>query len=228
MFDFIQGNAIVLFCAMAAAIVLLIALWIAWAVKQSNKQREKEFNNNRDTEMLRVRISELEKEVAQMHEHEAQMLAERDSILMAAHEKADDILEQTMQRVQKSESQIRQNRIIASCCITDARRRISDLLIEVSKRLVIEDGNVLDAEQITPEAVEDAEREEKLAEADFARLVDNPTAEQTAETEESEEKPADAPAQPEQDAAASAGGTEEQSAAPAEEAEQTGDQPENV
>lgn len=228
MFDFIQGNAIVLFCAMAAAIVLLIALWIAWAVKQSNKQREKEFNNNRDTEMLRVRISELEKEVAQMHEHEAQMLAERDSILMAAHEKADDILEQTMQRVQKSESQIRQNRIIASCCITDARRRISDLLIEVSKRLVIEDGNVLDAEQITPEAVEDAEREEKLAEADFARLVDNPTVEQAAETEASEEKPADAPAQPEQDAAASAGETEEQSAAPDEEAEQAGDQPENV
>ena len=138
--------------------------------------------------MLRVRISELEKEVAQMHEHEAQMLAERDSILMAAHEKADDILEQTMQRVQKSESQIRQNRIIASCCITDARRRISDLLIEVSKRLVIEDGNVLDAEQITPEAVEDAEREEKLAEADFARLVDDPAAEQPSDAEKPEER----------------------------------------
>lgn len=228
MFDFIQGNAIVLFCAMAAAIVLLIALWIAWAVKQSNKQREKEFNNNRDTEMLRVRISELEKEVAQMHEHEAQMLAERDSILMAAHEKADDILEQTMQRVQKSESQIRQNRIIASCCITDARRRISDLLIEVSKRLVIEDGNVLDAEQITPEAVEDAEREEKLAEADFARLVDNPTAEQPSDAEKPEEKPAEAPAQSAEESAASAEETAEQSAEPAEEPAQTDDQPENV
>ncbi len=228
MFDFIQGNAIVLFCAMAAAIVLLIALWIAWAVKQSNKQREKEFNNNRDTEMLRVRISELEKEVAQMHEHEAQMLAERDSILMAAHEKADDILEQTMQRVQKSESQIRQNRIIASCCITDARRRISDLLIEVSKRLVIEDGNVLDAEQITPEAVEDAEREEKLAEADFARLVDNPAAEQSADAEKPEEKPAEAPAQSAEENAAPAEETAEQSTEPAEEPAQTDDQPENV
>lgn len=227
MFDFIQGNAIVLFCAMAAAIVLLIALWIAWAVKQSNKQREKEFNNNRDTEMLRVRISELEKEVAQMHEHEAQMLAERDSILMAAHEKADDILEQTMQRVQKSESQIRQNRIIASCCITDARRRISDLLIEVSKRLVIEDGNVLDAEQITPEAVEDAEREEKLAEADFARLVDNPAAEQPSDAEKPEEQPAEAPAQP-AESEAPAEGSAEQETAPAEEAEQTGDQSESV
>ena len=227
MFDFIQGNAIVLFCAMAAAIVLLIALWIAWAVKQSNKQREKEFNNNRDTEMLRVRISELEKEVAQMHEHEAQMLAERDSILMAAHEKADDILEQTMQRVQKSESQIRQNRIIASCCITDARRRISDLLIEVSKRLVIEDGNVLDAEQITPEAVEDAEREEKLAEADFARLVDNAAAEQPSDAEKPEEQPAEAPAQPvESDTPAEE--PAEQETAPAEEAEQTGDQSESV
>ena len=228
MFDFIQGNAIVLFCAMAAAIVLLIALWIAWAVKQSNKQREKEFNNNRDTEMLRVRISELEKEVAQMHEHEAQMLAERDSILMAAHEKADDILEQTMQRVQKSESQIRQNRIIASCCITDARRRISDLLIEVSKRLVIDDGNVLDAEQITPEAVEDAEREEKLAEADFARLVDNPAAEQPADAEKPEKKPAEAPAQSAEESAAAAKETAEQSAEPAEEPAQTDDQPENV
>lgn len=227
MFDFIQGNAIVLFCAMAAAIVLLIALWIAWAVKQSNKQREKEFNNNRDTEMLRVRISELEKEVAQMHEHEAQMLAERDSILMAAHEKADDILEQTMQRVQKSESQIRQNRIIASCCITDARRRISDLLIEVSKRLVIEDGNVLDAEQITPEAVEDAEREEKLAEADFARLVDNPAAEQPSDAEKPEEQPAEAPAQS-AESEAPAEEPAEQEAAPAEEAEQTGDQSESV
>lgn len=227
MFDFIQGNAIVLFCAMAAAIVLLIALWIAWAVKQSNKQREKEFNNNRDTEMLRVRISELEKEVAQMHEHEAQMLAERDSILMAAHEKADDILEQTMQRVQKSESQIRQNRIIASCCITDARRRISDLLIEVSKRLVIEDGNVLDAEQITPEAVEDAEREEKLAEADFARLVDNPAAEQPSDAEKPEEQPAEAPAQP-VESETPAEEPAEQETAPAEEAEQTGDQSESV
>ena len=227
MFDFIQGNAIVLFCAMAAAIVLLIALWIAWAVKQSNKQREKEFNNNRDTEMLRVRISELEKEVAQMHEHEAQMLAERDSILMAAHEKADDILEQTMQRVQKSESQIRQNRIIASCCITDARRRISDLLIEVSKRLVIEDGNVLDAEQITPEAVEDAEREEKLAEADFARLVDNSTAEQPSDAEKPEEQPAEAPAQS-AESEAPAGEPAEQENAPAAESEQTSDQPESV
>lgn len=227
MFDFIQGNAIVLFCAMAAAIVLLIALWIAWAVKQSNKQREKEFNNNRDTEMLRVRISELEKEVAQMHEHEAQMLAERDSILMAAHEKADDILEQTMQRVQKSESQIRQNRIIASCCITDARRRISDLLIEVSKRLVIEDGNVLDAEQITPEAVEDAEREEKLAEADFARLVDNPAAEQPSDAEKPEEQPAEAPAQP-VESETPAEEPAKQENAPAEEAEQTGDQSESV
>ena len=194
MFDFIQSNAVMLFCVMAAVIVLLIALWIAWAVKQSNKQREKEFNNNRDTEMLRVRISELEKELAQMHEREAQMLAERDSILMAAHEKADDILEQTMQRVQKSESQIRQNRIIASCCITDARRRISDLLIEVSKRLVIEDGNVLDAEQITPEAVEDAERAEKLAEADFDRLVDDPSAvEKPSEEETPEEQASDKP-----------------------------------
>lgn len=227
MFDFIQGNAIVLFFAMAAAIVLLIALWIAWAVKQSNKQREKEFNNNRDTEMLRVRISELEKEVAQMHEHEAQMLAERDSILMAAHEKADDILEQTMQRVQKSESQIRQNRIVASCCITDARRRISDLLIEVSKRLVIEDGNVLDAEQITPEAVEDAEREEKLAEADFARLVDNSTAKQPSDAEKPEEQPAEAPAQS-AESEAPAEGSAKQENAPAEETEQTGDQPESV
>lgn len=210
MFDFIQGNAIVLFCAMAAAIVLLIALWIAWGVKQSNRQREKEFNNNRDTEMLRVRISELEKEVAQMHEHEAQMLAERDSILMAAHEKADDILEQTMQRVQKSESQIRQNRIIASCCVTDARRRISDLLIEVSKRLVLVDDNVLDAEQITPEAVKDAEREEKLAEENFARLVDNPDAEQTADTE--------APEQVEESSAAPVEEPAEKDAAPAEDA----------
>lgn len=174
MFEFINRNAILVFCLMAALIVLLAALWMAWAIKQRNRQREKDFNNNRDMEMLRVRIGELEKEIAQMHEHEAQMLAERDSILMAAHEKADDILEQTMQRVQKSESQIRQNRIIASCCITDARRRISDLLIEVSKRLVIEDGNVLDAEEMTPEAVEDAEAQEKLAAQDFERLIDNP------------------------------------------------------
>lgn len=198
MFDFIDRNAILVFCLMAALVVLLAALWIAWAIKQRNHQREKDFNSNRDMEMLRVRIGELEKEIAQMHEHEAQMLAERDSILMAAHEKADDILEQTMQRVQKSESQIRQNRIIASCCITDARRRISDLLIEVSKRLVIEDGNVLDAEEITPEAVEDAEAQEKLAEKDFERLIDNP-AEEKAEPEDAESAPAE-PVQPCEDA----------------------------
>ncbi len=190
MFNFIVNNAILVFCIMAALVILLVALWIALAVKQRNRQREKDFNTNRDTEMLRVRIGELEKEVAQMHEREAQMLAERDSILMAAHEKADDILEQTMQRVQKSESQIRQNRIIASCCITDARRRISDLLIEVSKRLVIEDGNVLDAEEITPEAVEDAEQKEKLAAEDFDRLIDNPMEESTpAEEADSAEEP---------------------------------------
>ena len=228
MLNFIQANALVLFCAMAAAIVLLIALWIAWAVKQSNKQREKEFNNNRDTEMLRVRISELEKEVAQMHEHEAQMLAERDSILMAAHEKADDILEQTMQRVQKSESQIRQNRIIASCCITDARRRISDLLIEVSKRLVIEDGNVLDAEQVTPEAVEDAEREEKLAEADFTRLVDNPTDDETQDKGTSEEDQAETHAQTDQDSLVQVEESIEHSDVPSEKPAQADNQSENV
>ena len=140
MFDFIQGNAIVLFCAMAAAIVLLIALWIAWAVKQSNKQREKEFNNNRDTEMLRVRISELEKEVAQMHEHEAQMLAE----------------------------------------------------------------------------------------ADFARLVDDPAAEQPSDAEKPEEKGAEESAQPDPDDTTSAKEPAEQNAAPVEETEQNGDQPESV
>jgi Na+/phosphate symporter len=227
-FDFVQSNAIVLFCAMAAAILLLIALWIAWAVKQNNKQREKEFNNNRDAEMLRVRISELEKEVAQMHEHEAQMLAERDSILMAAHEKADDILEQTMQRVQKSESQIRQNRIIASCCITDARRRISDLLIEVSKRLVIEDGNVLDAEQITPEAVEDAEREEKVAEANFTRLVDNPTADQTQDNGASVDNQAETQAPTDQDSPVQDEESTEHNDVPSEEPAQSDNQSENV
>ncbi|MBQ8953184.1 MAG: hypothetical protein IJ048_03625 [Clostridia bacterium] len=172
MFDFIESNALVLVLALAAMVILLIVILIAVNVKRSNKWREKEFENNRNTEMLNVRISELEKEATDLHEREKQLLAERDDILMAAHEKADDILEQTMERVQKSEARIRQNRIIASCCITDARRKISDLMIEVSKRLVIEDGAVLDAEEITPEAVEAAEAEEKVAANDFERAIE--------------------------------------------------------
>jgi len=186
--DFITDNALVLVLSLAVLVILLIVIMIAINVKRSNKWREKEFENNRDTEMLKVRIGELEKEAAELHEHETQLLAERDNILMAAHEKADDILEQTMERVQKSEAQIRQNRIIASCTITDARRRISDLMIEVSKRLVIEDGAVLDAEEITPEAVQAAEAEEKIAANSFERILETG---ENAGAEESEQEEAD-------------------------------------
>ncbi len=208
MLDFIENHALLLVLVLVALVILLIALLIAINVKRSNKWREKEFENNRDAEMLKVRIGELEKEAAAAHEHETQVLSERDSILMAAHEKADDILEQTMQRVQKSEAQIRQNRIIASCTITDARRRISDLMIEVSKRLVIEDGAVLDAEQITPEAVEAAEAEEKLAATDFQQALNGgETPEQPAEETQSEE--------PEQPAAAESEANEEPGDEPA-------------
>ena len=86
---------------------------------------------------------------------------------------------------------------------------------------------MLDAEQITPEAVEDAEREEKLAEADFARLVDNPAAEQPSDAEKPEEQPAEAPAQP-VESETPAEEPAEQETALAEEAEQTGDQSESV
>ena len=172
MIQFIEQNALVLVLALAALVILLLVIFIAVSVRRTNKWREKDFENNRNTEMLKVRIDELEKEAADLHEREKQLLAERDDILMAAHEKADDILEQTMERVQKSEARIRQNRIIASCCITDARRKISDLMIEVSKRLVIEDGAVLSAEEITPEAVKAAEDAEQLAAGDFNRALD--------------------------------------------------------
>ena len=169
--DFFTNNAPLLLLILAAILLLLIVLWAVTAVRRSNKWREKEFEYNRDNEMLKVRISELEKESTALHERETQLLSERDSILMDAHEKADDILQQTMDRIQKSEAQIRQNRIIASCCITDARRRISDLMIEVSKRLILEDGTLLDASEITPEAVALAESREKAAQADFERLT---------------------------------------------------------
>ena len=171
MIGFIEQNALVLVLALAALVILLLVIFIAVSVRRSNKWREKDFESNRNAELLKVRISELEKEAADLHEREKQLLAERDDILMAAHEKADDILEQTMERVQKSEARIRQNRIIASCCITDARRKISDLMIEVSKRLVIEDGAVLNAEEITPEAVKAAEDAEHLAAGDFDRAL---------------------------------------------------------
>ncbi len=190
MLEFIESNALVLVLSLLAVVILLVVLLIAINVKRTNKWREKEFENNRDMEMLKVRIDELEKESAQLHEHETQLLSERDSILMAAHEKADDILEQTMERVQKSEAQIRQNRIIASCTITDARRRISDLMIEVSKRLVVEDGGLLDAEKVTPEAVEAAEAEEKVAASDFERALES-AAEPAEEAEQPEEEAAE-------------------------------------
>ncbi|MBO4299679.1 MAG: hypothetical protein J5998_12875, partial [Clostridia bacterium] len=175
MFDFIMDNAPLIILILAVLLVLAIVIFVAVIVKKNNKWREKEFESNRDAEMLKVRIGELEKEAAELHDHEAQLLSERDNILTAAHEKADDILEQTMTRVQKSEAQIRQNRIIASCTITDARRRISDLMIEVSKRLVIDDGMVLDVEQITPEAVKKAEAIEQASAVDFDKLVDSYT-----------------------------------------------------
>ena len=169
--DFFTNNALLLLLILAAIVLLLIVLWVVTAVRRSGKWREKEFEYNREAEMLKVRISELEKESTALHERESQLLSERDSILMDAHEKADDILQQTMDRIQKSEAQIRQNRIIASCCITDARRRISDLMIEVSKRLILEDGAMLDASEITPEAVALAESREKASEADFERIT---------------------------------------------------------
>lgn len=170
--QFIEQNALVLVLALAALVILMIVIFIMVNVKRTNKWREKEFESNRNAEMLKVRIGELEKEAADLHEREKELLAERDDILMAAHEKADDILEQTMERVQKSEARIRQNRIIASCCITDARRKISDLMIEVSKRLVIEDGAVLKAEEITPDAVKAAEEEERISAGDFDRALE--------------------------------------------------------
>ena len=185
MIQFIEQNALVLVLALAALVILSLVIFIAVSVRRTNKWREKDFENNRNTEMLKVRISELEKEAADLHEREKQLLAERDDILMAAHEKADDILEQTMERVQKSEARIRQNRIIASCCITDARRKISDLMIEVSKRLVIEDGAVLGAEEITPEAVKAAEDAEQLAAGDFDRALDAAAGKADEATEES-------------------------------------------
>ena len=215
MLDFIESNALVLVLSLLAAVILLIVILIAVNVKRTNKWREKEFENNRDTEMLKVRIGELEKEAAELHEHETQLLAERDSIMMAAQEKADDILEKTMERVQKSEAQIRQNRIIASNTITDARRRISDLMIEMSKRLGIDDGAVLDAEQITPEAVEAAEAEEKLAETDFQRALDDGAADE----EPAEESPVEESAQPEADEQEAPEETEEQPADEADEQE---------
>ena len=172
MFDFIENNSLVLVLALAALVILLIVIFIAVTVRRNNKWREKEFESNRSAELLKARIDELEKEAANLHEREKQLLAERDDILMAAHEKADDILEQTMERVQKSEARIRQNRIIASCCITDARRKISDLMIEVSKRLVVDDGDVLKAEEITPDAVKAAEDEERIAAGAFNRTLD--------------------------------------------------------
>jgi len=220
LFDFIQDNAIALVLALAALVILLIVILIAVNVKRSNKWREKEFENNRDNEMLKVRIGELEKEATQLHEHETQLLAERDEILMAAHEKADDILEQTMARVQRSEAQIRQNRIIASCCITDARRKISDLMIEVSKRLVIEDGMVLDAEEVTPEAVEAAEAEEKIAETDFERTIG---AEAKSEEETDEADAAEEPVVEEDEAEADEAEEDDASDADEDDAEETRD-----
>ena len=199
--DFFTNNALLLLLILAAIVLLLIVLWVVTAVRRSGKWREKEFEYNREAEMLKVRISELEKESTALHERESQLLSERDSILMDAHEKADDILQQTMDRIQKSEAQIRQNRIIASCCITDARRRISDLMIEVSKRLILEDGAVLDAEQISPEAVALAESREKAAKADFDRLtgITEPADEPAAPAAPAVEpvKPEEAPAEPE-------------------------------
>ena len=201
MMEFLTTNGPLLFGITAAVLILVIVLWIVIDVRRGNKKREREFEYNRETEMLKVRINELEKEATALHERETQLLSERDGILMDAHEKADDILQQAMDRIQKSEAQIRQNRIIASCCITDARRRISDLMIEVSKRLILEDGAVLDAEQISPEAVALAESREKAAKADFDRLtgITEPADEPAAPAAPAVEpvKPEEAPAEPE-------------------------------
>ena len=178
--NWIETNALVISLTLAALVILLIVLFILVNTRRTAKWRSKEFESNKEAELLKARIADLEKETQELHEQEKRLVAERDDILTTAHEQADDILEQTMERVQQSEARIRQNRIIASCCITDARRRIADLMIEVSKRLVIDDGTLQDPQEISPEAVEDAEAKESLAETEFVRAIDraaSPTAE---------------------------------------------------
>ena len=73
MFEFIEQNALVLVLALAALVILLIVIFIAVNVKRTNKWREKDFESNRNAELLKVRIGELEKEAADLHEREKQL-----------------------------------------------------------------------------------------------------------------------------------------------------------
>lgn len=167
MIDFIQNNALLLWLITVGVLLLFIVLAIVIVVRRNAKWREKEFRHNSDTELLRVRINELEKENSKLQEREAEIANERDNIIMSAQEQADGILEQTMKRVHDSEALIRQNRLVAACCVTDARRKISDMLVEVSKRLVVEDGMLLDASELPKEALEEGtEAQEAPAETD--------------------------------------------------------------
>ena len=83
-------------------------------------------------------------------------------------------------------------------------------------------------EMLISQSIELQNCREKLAEADFARLVDDPAAEQPSDAEKPEEKGAEESAQPDPDDTVSAKETAEQNAAPVEETEQNGDQPESV
>lgn len=195
MISFIQNNALMLWLITLGVLLLFIVLAIVILVRRNAKWREKEFRHNSDTELLRVRINELEKENNKLQEREAEIAAEKDNIILSAQEQADGILEQTMKRVHDSEALIRQNRLVAACCVTDARRKISDLLVEVSKRLVVEDGMLLDASELPKEALEEGTEEQSevpVTEAPAAEEV--PAAEVPVEETEAEEPAAEEPA----------------------------------
>ncbi len=195
MISFIQNNALMLWLITLGVLLLFIVLAIVILVRRNAKWREKEFRHNSDTELLRVRINELEKENSKLQEREAEIAAEKDNIIMSAQEQADGILEQTMKRVHDSEALIRQNRLVAACCVTDARRKISDMLVEVSKRLVIEDGMLLDASELPKEALEEAAEAQSEAPVTEEPAAEEPAAEEPAAEEPAAEEPAaEAPA----------------------------------
>ena len=195
MISFIQNNALMLWLITLGVLLLFIVLAIVILVRRNAKWREKEFRHNSDTELLRVRINELEKENNKLQEREAEIAAEKDNIILSAQEQADGILEQTMKRVHDSEALIRQNRLVAACCVTDARRKISDLLVEVSKRLVVEDGMLLDASELPKEALEEGTEEQSEAPVTEAPAEEEvPAAEAPVEETEAEEPAAEEPA----------------------------------
>lgn len=84
---------------------------------------------------LAAQLQAKDKELAAMQEKLDSWGRERDEIVADAHRTAEHILSEAAQRLAESEEEVRKNRLVAASSLTDARRRISEMLLTAAGEL---------------------------------------------------------------------------------------------